>query len=207
MLRDEGLSFPKDINPSVVSILDRFHLLIKLEQRNRGKLKIASKLYKVMQEEISDRRIYEKELMWALKLSYIGEILNVYNSHETAFYIALQELNYGFTHEEIILISSLLRMHGRELLYVPLYETYASLFPKREELLWLSFIYTLTVFLHEHSHSAKIDFSYEDKTLTISSDQLLYLAKEKIRKLEKPVPFAIIIRDRNKIPRNKVLGV
>ena len=207
MLRDEGLSFPKDINPSVISILDRFHPLIKLEQKNKGKLKIASKLYKVMQAEISDREKYKEELLWALKLSYIGEILNVYNSHETAFYIAIQELNYGFTHEEMVLISSLLRMHGRELLYIPLFEEYASLLPKKQAFLWLSFIYTLTVFLHENSHSAHIDFSYSDKTLTITSDQPLYLAKEKIRKLEKPLPFAIIIRDRNRLPKNKLLGV
>ncbi|BAF72928.1 Ppx/GppA phosphatase family protein [Sulfurovum sp. NBC37-1] len=207
MLKDEGLSFPKDINPSVISILDRFHPLIKLERKNRGKLKIASKLYRVMQAEINDSEQYKNELHWALKLSYIGELLNVYNSHETAFYIAIQELNYGFTHEEMILISSLLRMHGRELLYQPLVDEYSSILPKKKALLWLSFIYTLTVFLHENSHSAQIDFSYEDKTLTITSDQPLYLAKEKIKKLEKPVPFAIIIKDRNKIPKNKALGV
>ncbi|AKF24314.1 guanosine polyphosphate pyrophosphohydrolase [Sulfurovum lithotrophicum] len=207
MLRNEGLAFPKDINPSVTSILDRFHPLIKLEQKNRGKLKIASRLYKVMQKEIKDDRRYKNELTWALKLSYIGEILNVYNSHETAFYIAIQELNYGFTHEEIVLVSSLLRIHGRELLYQPLVEEYSVILPEKKTLLWLSFIYTLTVFLHETSHSAQIDFGYKDKTLTITSDQPLYLAKEKIRKLEKPVPFAIIIKDRNKIPKNKALGI
>jgi len=203
MLKEEGLTFPKDINPSVTSILDRFHPLIKLEQKNKGKLKIASKLYSVMQKEIKDNERYKAELRWALKLSYIGELLNVYNSHETAFYIAIQELNYGFTHEEMILISSLLRMHGRELLYQPLVDEYSE----KKALLWLSFIYTLTVFLHENSHSAQIDFSYEDKTLTITSDQPLYLAKEKIKKLEKPVPFAIIIKDRNRIPKNKALGI
>jgi len=207
MLRDEGLTFPKDINPSVISILDRFHPLIRLEQRNKGKLKIASTLYNVMQTEIKDSEHYKRELQWALKLSYIGEILNVYNSHETAFYIATQELNYGFTHKEMILISSLLRMHGRELLYTPLYKAYASLLPEKQTLLWLSFIYTLTLFLHEHSHSAQIDFSYRKKTLTITSDQPLYLAKEKIRKLEKPIPFAIIIKEKNKIPKNKILGI
>jgi len=207
MLRDEGLRFPKEINPSIISILDRFHPLIKLEQKNKGKLKIASRLYSVMQTEIKDDKHYKRELEWALKLSYIGEILNVYNSHQTAFYIAIQELNYGFTHEEILLISSLLRMHGRELLYVPLIEEYRLLLPDETSLLWLSFIYTLTVFLHENSHAANIDFQYKDQTLTITSDQPLYLAREKIKKLEKPVPFAIIIKDWNRIPANKELGI
>jgi len=207
MLRDEGLTFPKDINPSVISILDRFHPLIKLEQKNKGKLKIASRLYTVMQAEIKDKKRYKKELNWALKLSYIGELLNVYNSHQTAFYIAIQELNYGFKHEEILLISSLLRMHGKELLYEPLIEEYHLLLPDETSLQWLSFIYTLTVFLHENSHAANIDFTYKEKTLTIRSDQPLYLAREKIKKLEKPLPFAIIIKDRNRVPRNRELGV
>jgi len=207
LLRDEHHRFPKGINPSVTSILDRFHPLIKLEQKNRGKLKIASKLYGVMQTEIKDDRRYDKELNWALKLSYIGELLNVYNAHQTAFYIAMQELNYGFTHEEIMLISALLRMHGKALLYQPVLEEYGALLPDEHALLWLSFIYTLTVFLHENSHAAHIDFNYEEKTLTITSDQPLYLAREKIKKLEKPIPFAIIIKDRNRIPKNKVLGI
>jgi exopolyphosphatase/guanosine-5'-triphosphate,3'-diphosphate pyrophosphatase len=207
MLRDEGLTFPKDINPSVVSILDRFHPLIKLEQKNKGKLKIASRLYSVMQKEIGDEKCYKTELNWALKLSYIGELLNVYNSHQTAFYIAIQELNYGFRHEEILLISSLLRMHGKELLYEPLIKEYHLLLPDETSLRWLSFIYTLTIFLHENSHAADIDFTYEEKTLTIKSDQPLYLAREKIKKLEKPLPFAIIIKDRNRVPGNRELGI
>jgi len=207
MLREEGLTFPKDINPSVISILDRFHPLIKLEQKNKGKLKIASKLYTVMQKEIKDNKRYLAELSWALKLSYTGEILNVYNSHQTAFYIAIQELNYGFRHEETVLVSALLRMHGKELLYRPLIDEYHLLLPNEKNLSWLSFIYTLTVLLHANSHAAHIDFSYEDKTLTITSDQPLYLAKEKIRKLEKPIPFAIIIQDKSHIPPNKALGI
>jgi len=207
LLREERLQFPKDINPSVVSILDRFHPRIKLEQKNKGKLKIASRLYEVMQEEMRDHKRYHQELNWALKLSYIGEILNVYTSHQTAFYIAIQELNYGFTHEEIVLISALLRMNGKELLYKPLIENYHSLLPNEEALSWLSFIYTLTILLDANSHAANIDFNYQAKTLTITSDQPLYLAKEKIKKLEKPLPFAIVMKDKNHIPSSKSLGI
>jgi len=207
MLRDEGLKFPRDINPSVISILDRFHPLIKLEQKNRGKLKIASRLYRVMQGEIKDNTRHQETLSWALKLSYIGEILNIYNAGQTAFYIAMQELNYGFRHEEIILIASLLRMNGKALIYAPLLEAYGRLLPDETSLRWLSFIYTLTIFLHENSHAADIDFSYSDQTLTITSDQPLYLAKEKIRKMEKPLPFAIIIEDREVIPNYRRFGI
>jgi len=160
-----------------------------------------------VQQEIKEERGYRNALHWALTLSSIGETLNVYTSHQTAFYIAIQELNYGFTHEEMLLVSSLLRMHGKELLYTPVFETYRTLLPRESTLRWLSFIYTLTLFLHEYSPIASIDFSYQKGTLTIRSDAPLYLAKEKIRKLEKPIPFAILIEDRSPLPKNNALGI
>jgi exopolyphosphatase/guanosine-5'-triphosphate,3'-diphosphate pyrophosphatase len=74
-------------------------------------------------------------------------------------------------------------------------------------MLWLSFIYTLTVFLHEASNSADIHFTFENLTLTIYSNKPLYLAKEKIKSLQKPIPFALIIKDENNLPKNKILDV
>ena len=207
LLRDDSLKLPKSINPSVTSILDRFNPLETIEKRKKSKLKMASKLYAVLQTEIRDEQQYESELLWALKLSSIGKTLNIYRSHQHAFYIAMQELNYGFSHEEMLLISLLLRMHGKELLHKPLFQSFAPLLPEKQSLLWLSFIYTLTVFLYEASNSANITFTYHNKTLLIRSDKPLYLAKEKIKALEKPIPFAIIIEDESTLAKNKKLGI
>jgi len=206
-LRDDNLKFPTNINPSIVSILDRFKPLDIIEKKRKTKLKLASNLYTVLQKDIKDKKHYEEELLWAVKLSSIGQTLTVYKSHQHAFYIAMQELNYGFTHEQILLISLLLRMHGKELLNKPLFAHYKPLLPEKHTLLWLSFIYTLTVLLHEASNSANIVFNYENKTLRITSDKPLYLAKEKVKALEKPVPFAIIIEDESALPENKELGI
>jgi exopolyphosphatase/guanosine-5'-triphosphate,3'-diphosphate pyrophosphatase len=206
-LKHENLKFPQDINPSITSILDRFKPYIQVESKKKNKLKIASDLYAELQMEIDDQLRYSKELLWAIKLSTIGNTLTVYKSHQHAFYIAMQELNYGFTHEQILLVSLLLRMHGKELLHKPLFQTFEPLLPPKNDLLWLSFIYTLTVFIYEASNSAKIDFSYANQTLTITSDKPLYLAKEKIKNLEKPIPFAIIINDKEKLAKNKALGI
>jgi exopolyphosphatase/guanosine-5'-triphosphate,3'-diphosphate pyrophosphatase len=207
LLRDDSLKLPKSINPSVTSILDRFNPLETIEKRKKSKLKMASKLYAVLQTDIKDAQQYESELLWALKLSSIGKTLNIYRSHQHAFYIAMQELNYGFTHEEMLLISLLLRMHGKELLHKPLFQSFEPLLPDKQYLLWLSFIYTLTVFLYEASNSANISFTYRNKTLLIRSDKPLYLAKEKIKALEKPIPSAIIIEDESTLPKNKKLGI
>ena len=207
LLRDDKHTFPKTINPSVNSILDRFKPLINIEKKRKMKLKIASSLYRVLQFQIKDNMSYEQELLYALKLTNIGKTLTIYKAHQHAFYIAMQELNYGFHHKEIVLISLLLRMHGKELLNKDLYEKYHTLLPQKNVLKWLSFIYTLTVFLHEASNSATIRFSFENQTLTIWSNKTLYLAKEKIKSLEKPMPFAIIVEDESKLPTHKELGV
>ncbi len=206
-LKHENLKFPRDINPSIISILDRFKPCIQVESKKKNKRKIASDLYSELQIEINDDLQYSKELLWAIKLSTIGNTLTIYKSHQHAFYIAMQELNYGFTHEQILLVSLLLRMHGKELLNKPLFQSFEPLLPPKNNLLWLSFIYTLTVFIHEASNSAQIDFFYSNKTLTITSDKPLYLAKEKIKSLEKPIPFAIIINDEENLPKNKELGI
>lgn len=207
LLRKDNLKFPKHINPSIVSILDRFKPLSAQEERRKVKRKLASRLYTLFQKEIGDEKQYENELLYAVKLSGIGETLTIYRSHQHAFYIAMQELSYGFTHEQILLISLLLRMFGKELINEPLFEHYKPLLPEKETLLWLSFIYTLTVLLHEASNSADIRFSYENRTLRIFSDKPLHLVKEKIKALEKPIPFAIIIEDESSLPKNKLLGI
>lgn len=207
ILNENNTLFPTTVNPSVLSILDRFKPLITIEKKRKMKLKIASSLYQVLQSEIKDKMCYQDELEHALKLSAIGKTLTIYKSHQHAFYIAMQELNYGFTHQQIVLISLLLRMHGKELLNKPLYDKYKSLLPQKQTLKWLSFIYTLAVFLHSASNSAHIKFTFSNNTLMIHSNKPLYLAKEKIKALEKPMDLTIVIEDEDKIPKNKILGV
>ncbi len=206
-LKDENLAFPKDVNPSIHSILDRFKPYVTAESKSAIRNNIAMALYDTLQIEIKDNFKYRKELCWALELSTIGNTLTIYKSHQTAFYIAMQELNYGFTHREMLLVSMLLRMHGKELLHKPLFESFKPLLPDKGSLLWLSFIYTLTRFIHEVSNTAAIDFRYKNQTLTIISDQPLYLARENIKNLEKPIPFAVIIQDEEKLPSNKELKI
>ena len=206
-LKHENLKFPKGVNPSIHSLLDRFKPYVTAETKKAKRSDIATALYSTLQSEMQDDLQYLPELKWALELSTIGNTLTIYKSHQTAFYIAMQELNYGFSHKEMLLISMLLRMHGKSLLHKPLFESFKPLLPPKETLLWLNFIYTLTRFIYEASNDAKVIFDYKNQTLTIFSDRSLYLAKEKIKSLEKPVPFAIIIKDGDSIPSNKNLGI
>jgi len=205
LLKDDHYRFPASINPSIVSILDRFKPQINLEKKKKVKLALAKKLFEVLPHNVSE--LYLPVLLKALTLSNIGKTLTIYKSHQHAFYIAMQELNYQFTHEEMLLIASLLRMHGKELLYRPVYERYKALLPSKERLRWLSFIYSLSIYLYESSHAAAISFEYYSQTLHIYSDKSLYLAKESIKALEKPTPFAIIVHDKESIPKNRLLAI
>jgi exopolyphosphatase/guanosine-5'-triphosphate,3'-diphosphate pyrophosphatase len=207
LLKDDNYKFPKTVNPSIISILDRFKPMVSIEKKRKLKLRLALELYDELQSEIQDDKKFGKELLWALKLTGIGKTLTIYKAKQHAFYIAMQELNYGFDHKQILLISVLLRMHGKELLNKVIYDKFISLLPEKQNLRWLSFIYTLIVYLHEASNYAKIQFKFKNQTLIISSDKPLYLAKEKIKSLEKPKPFAIIIEDEDGLPENKTLGV
>lgn len=207
LLKNDHFRFPSTLNPSIVSILDRFQPFVASKRNRKSILKLGSKLFDTLKINLDQNDNYLTELLNALELSSIGNTLTIYKSHQHAFYIAMQELSYCFTHRQITLISLLLRMHGKELLLKPLYQNFKMLLPPKESLLWLSFIYTLTILLHEASNDAAIEFHYAAKVLTITSDKPLYLAKEKIKALEKPEPFAVIVKDENHIPKNKALNI
>ncbi len=207
LLKDSNQKFPNIINPSIRSILDRFKPLINIEIECKFKLNLASQLYDIFKQYIEDKESYKKELLYALEISNIGKTLNIYKSNEHAFYIATQELNYSFKHQQILLISLLLLMDKKELINRDFFREYSSLLPKKEILLWLSFIYSLTTILHKVSNRIDIKFKYKNQTLYILSNKSLYLAKEKIKALQKPLPFAIIIEDNSNLPKNSNLGV
>jgi exopolyphosphatase/guanosine-5'-triphosphate,3'-diphosphate pyrophosphatase len=206
-LKNDNYKFPIEQNPSIVSLLDRFKPVIKIEKKCKIKRDIALELYQTLQSQIQDDMQYKQELQEALKLTSIGKTLTIYKAHQHAFYITMQELNYGFRHEQIVLIALLLRMHSKELVRKELYEKYQSLLPSKKSIQWLSFIYTLSIFLDEASNTANIHFGCQHNQLTIYSDKSLYLAKEKIASLEKPINFHIIINDEQNIPKNKKLGI
>ncbi len=201
LLQAPKYKFPSTLNPSLKSILDRFDILTAKESQASHRIAIVSSLYTIFHEKFGVDTKYQKELYTALRLSNIGKTLRIYDAKKHAFYIAMQELNFGFTHKEMILISVLLRMDGSSLLYKPLCTSYKALLPKKEELKYLSFMYTLSLLLHDNSNSANIEFVYANNTLTIYSNQSLYHAKENIILLERPYPFDIIFEDKKSLPK------
>jgi len=182
-------------NPSITSIMDRFGQF-SLEKTITKRHQYASRLQEIL-APIAKGTLPIDTIQTALTLSDIGKNLTVYKAHHHAFYIALQELNYRFSHEQIATIAFLLRAQDKAKIKKKLYIDYKLLLPAQEDLRWGTFIYTLSLILGEYGLQNRIDFNYNNQTLTITTKTSLYLAKEAIKKIEKPASFAIIIKDAN----------
>jgi len=183
-------SYRLPVNPSIKSIRDRFDIL-SLPQGN--KKTIVRQLYRIFSEYISPNKDYLPLLEKTLSLSNIGKMLTIYQKDKHASYIAMQELNYGFSHSEMVLISLLLYAKPKRGYHKELYKQYETLLPSKHTVKWLSFVYTLTLILHRASSKSTIQFSYTEHIFNIQSDKSLYLAKESIKEIKKPNKLKIVL--------------
>jgi exopolyphosphatase/guanosine-5'-triphosphate,3'-diphosphate pyrophosphatase len=181
---------PINSNPSITSIRDRFDIL-SLPYGN--KKEIATKLYEIFKHYLDHEEKYLSILEKTLSLSNIGKILTIYQKDKHASYIAMQELNYGFSHEEMVLISLLLYTKGKRGYHKVLYKQYKTLLPSKQTVKWLAFMYSLTLMLHRCSTKAHIKFSYKHHTLHITSNKTLYIVVEDIKEMKKPNKLRIVI--------------
>jgi exopolyphosphatase/guanosine-5'-triphosphate,3'-diphosphate pyrophosphatase len=196
-LQNSNFQFPKHINPSIQSILDRFEPHhIEIEKREKNITKLFNLFIK--EKKIKDR--YLKELLYAIKLSAIGYRFNIYQSFQHAFYVTMQEFNYGVTHKELVLTAMILRFGGNELYQKDIYKKYQELLPKKETLKYLSFIYTIISVLYEQTALKDFDFTFKDNKLTIIAEGSLYLAEEKLKEIERPKGVKLEIIDKQTIP-------
>ncbi len=188
MLRSVGGVFPTNLNPSIVSIKDRFDIL---EISLTNKIKMARRLFEIFYQEYFFNKKYEKLLIDAVNISNIGKYLTIYNEHKHAYYIASAELNWQYTHEEMLLIATILRSKGYKLIYKPLKKEHKDILPSKNEIRWLGFIYTLTDILFSYSSKYKYDFEYRNKTLIIYTPKELPLFEKEKNLLQTPKDFEI----------------
>ena len=183
MLRGVGGKFPKELNPSIVSIRDRLDIL---GIPTKPKEKIAKELYLLLREQINTNKEYLNELLYAIKLNNIGKTLTIYDEHKHTYYLASQELNWQFTHSQMLLIAAILRSKGDKLIYKAIKKEHKKLLPSKKILKWLGLIYTISNLLYEHAPKGIFKFNYKDNILTIDSNDSLVLFKEEIKNLQLP---------------------
>jgi len=188
MLRGVGGKFPKELNPSIVSINDRFDML---KIKNSSMIKSATELFNKISSSVELNSKYLKHLIDACKISHIGKTLTIYNEHKHAYYIASQELNWQYTHKEMLLIATIMRSKGDKLIYKPLKKEHKKLLPSKQTIKWLGFIYTLADILHGYSSSNQYSFKCKDNILQIKSSNKIPLFYEDIKDLKLPKEFKI----------------
>jgi len=196
-LEDQNLQLPNNMNPSIQSILDRF----ETQHSNTAKRKENTvKLFNLFVEHKQLEEKHLKELLYAIELSSIGYRFNIYKSYEHSFYVTMQEFNYGITHQELVLTAMILRLGGKSLSEKELHKKYKELLPKKNTLVFLSFIYTVITTLYEKTALEDFDYEFKNNTLTIIAQGSLYLVKETLKEIEKPKEITIKVRDYQKLP-------
>lgn len=192
LLRNSNYKFPKNFNPSVRALLDRFCLNKK---QSICIYKNSSKIYSALFSEFDKNQEFKKHLLIASKLINIGIKIDFYEHHKHSSYIILNDLEYKVTHKDIVLISILVRFHKKKLPLDSSLKSFKKLLPSIKIINWLSFILTLAEVINKDLSCPKFEIDYKEKVLTIKSKSPLYLAKEEIKSIQKPTPFAIIFKN------------
>lgn len=181
ILKKNNYKFPENINPNLESILDRFYPKNK-EWFSDG-LVIANMITNLLEDKFDQK--YLKELSTAVSLSKSGQFLDIYNTPYNSSYVALHELNYSFTHQQIVFIALLLssskgKIKKKEFL------KYKTLLPSKDTIKWYVFIYSLTILIRRYTNSDKLELTLELDTILIQSKDYLYILEEEINAIRIP---------------------
>jgi len=191
LLRSHHHKFSPGFKLSLRSLKDRFSIM---EKENLHVRRMAIDLFDTLSPIHMIDPHFKNELGVAAELYNIGTKLGFYQNQLHSFYFILNNLNYGFSHEEKILIAMLIKYHVNKLPSDEDIQTYKMLLPETQTLHWLSFLLSLAKAINADLNQSNTSFSYQNHTLAIHTKSKLFLAREQIKQLLKPASFAIIIK-------------
>lgn len=190
ILRGCNHKFPANFNVSIKSLIDRFAIYGKNISYIR---RVTSDIYMQTNQFFDKDEKFKDELLKASKLLLILRRLNIYSNSDMSFYFLVENLNFGLSHKQKILIAVILKYaHNKDIDEVEI-ESFKELLPSVEIVRWLSFILSLTLCINKNKKIQKIDVKYKDKTVIIKSADKMFLSSACIKKLKKPAPFAIVL--------------
>ncbi|WP_345977091.1 Ppx/GppA phosphatase family protein [Sulfurimonas sp. HSL3-7] len=179
LLRHNKDVFPENFNPSLTYLLDQHSH--NAAQRNL-RVKLTKRLFMLLHQELALDPTLEKSLLIAAKLAKVGAAHNFYHYQQHSHYLALSALEYGYTHQEIALISMLLLYQLGKSPKKSYIAEYQVLLPSIDTIKKLSYLLALSDALLT-DHPSKIDFELrvENSTLVVvPNKRLAYLAKESV---------------------------
>lgn len=179
LLRNNKDVFPANFNPSLTYLIDQHSH--NAQQRNL-RVKLTKKLFTLLKQELALEPELEKSLLIAAKLAKIGASHHFYSFQNHSHYLSLTALEYGYTHQEIALISMLVLYQLGKGVKKSYIAEYAILLPSVQTIKQLANILALSDALLAH-HPSKIDFelNIEDGKLIVTSvKESAYLAQESV---------------------------
>ncbi|MEA1956588.1 MAG: Ppx/GppA phosphatase family protein [Campylobacterota bacterium] len=183
LLRHSKDRFPVNYNVSVRYLIDNH-----IQDNNFANQlnQLSKKLFDITYEYLGLDKSYRYELSTAAKLYLVGGNIHFYSQNKHSYYLCQSALEYGFTHKQIQLISTLTRYASKKFPSDAHVSKYKEILPKREELNKLSFLLSLTIALLSHK-PRNIDFElkFRDGILNILTKKNLSISKEAIKKLSK----------------------
>ena len=180
--------FPHAINPSMRSLIDRY---ISDESSSKLLKKCTLQLFDLLHQELKLPMKYRELLSISAQLSEIGIELNYYDFERHSFYLILHSL-YGFSHEDTLLIATLVRYHTKKKPSKKFKEKYEALLPNNSRLKGLIFILALShAMLKARPVKIPFEMHFENDVLELKSLQNNHLALEKIARLYQAIPIKI----------------
>lgn len=182
LLRSSKDKFPANYNPSVRYLLDAH-----IDDLSHANLlaKVAKELFDLTCDTLKIEKKYRYELGLAAKLCMSGSTIHFYSYNKHSYELIEDALEFGFTHEQIVLIATLARFSKRKLPSSSHIERFEALLPEAYQLSALSYLLSLSVALLSH-RPRNVDFTlhFENGIVEVASKKSLYLAKESVEKLE-----------------------
>ncbi len=181
LLRGSKDKFPHNYNTSVRYLLDT-HVDDSAFSNHLNTL--SKKIFDLTHEHLSLDREYRYELAVAAKLYTAGSSIHFYSRNKHSYYLIQTALEYGFTHKQIVLISTLVNYAKKKFPSTSHVEKYSLLLPDEESLKYLSYILSLSLALLSHKpRNIDFDIAFENQELKIASKNNLYLSRDAVKKL------------------------
>jgi len=181
LLRNSKHKFPHNYNTSVRYLLDS-HVQNKQFSNNLNLL--SKKIFDVTYEYFGIEYKYRYNLALAAKLYPAGSSVHFYSQNKHTYYLIQSALEYGFTHQDIMLIATLTKYAKNKLPSTTHLQLYKKLLPQERVTKMLSYLLSLSIALLSHRpRNLDFELSFEGNTLHVNSHKKLYLSKESVKKL------------------------
>jgi len=183
LLRNSKHKFPNNYNTSVRYILDSY---VQDKVFSNHLALLSKKIFTLTSDYFNLDAEYKQLLTIAAKLYPAGSSVHFYSQNKHSYYIIQSALEYGFRHQDTMLISTLTKYAKNKLPSDTHLQLYAKLLPQNAHIIHsLSYILSLSIALLSH-RPRNIDFEmkFDKGELVIISQKQLYLAKNAAAKLE-----------------------